>query len=86
LDKFLGCELREVQNAAYVWIIFLLFSTYTPIHVKITHSLIVLLQERLTTAISDFQEVLELIDKYDWDFDTYLEEDVPAAVSSINPL
>lgn len=39
------------------------------------------LQERLTTTISDFQETLDLIAKYDWDFDSYLEEDVPAAVS-----
>jgi hypothetical protein len=43
------------------------------------------LQERLTTTISDFQELLELYAKYDWDFDTYLEEDVPAAVSLSNP-
>jgi len=42
------------------------------------------LQERLTTTISDFQELLELYAKYDWNFDTYLEEDVPAAVSSSN--
>jgi len=45
----------------------------------------VVLQERLSTTISDFQELLELYAKYDWDFDTYLEEDVPAAVSSSNP-
>lgn len=43
------------------------------------------LQERLTATITEFQEVLELIAKYDWDFDTYLQEDVPAAVSSSNP-
>ncbi|KAK4731791.1 hypothetical protein R3W88_024779 [Solanum pinnatisectum] len=40
------------------------------------------LQQRLTTTVGDFQEQLDLILKYDWDFDTYLEEDVPAAVSS----
>lgn len=38
------------------------------------------LQERLTTTIEDFQKQLDLIIKYDWDFDHYLEEDVPAAV------
>lgn len=38
------------------------------------------LQERLTTTIEDFQKQLDLIVKYDWDFDHYLEEDVPAAV------
>jgi hypothetical protein len=46
----------------------------------------VTLQERLTTTISEFQELVELFAKYDWDFDTYLEEDVPAAVSSTNSL
>lgn len=38
------------------------------------------LQERFNTTIADFQKQLELIVKYDWDFDHYLEEDVPAAV------
>lgn len=38
------------------------------------------LQERLTSTIEDFQKQLDLIIKYDWDFDHYLEEDVPAAV------
>lgn len=38
------------------------------------------LQQRLTTTMGGFQEQLDLILKYDWDFDTYLEEDVPAAV------
>lgn len=38
------------------------------------------LQERLTATIEDFQKQLDLIVKYDWDFDHYLEEDVPAAV------
>lgn len=39
------------------------------------------LQERLTSTIEDFQKQLDLIIQYDWDFDNYLEEDVPAAVS-----
>jgi hypothetical protein len=38
------------------------------------------LQERLSSTIEDFQKQLDLIVKYDWDFDNYLEEDVPAAV------
>lgn len=38
------------------------------------------LQERLATTIEDFQKQLDLIVKYDWDFDHYLEEDVPAVV------
>ena len=38
------------------------------------------LQERLASTIEDFQKQLDLIVKYDWDFDHYLEEDVPAAV------
>lgn len=38
------------------------------------------LQERLSTSLEDFQEQLDLIVKNDWDFDHYLEEDVPAVV------
>lgn len=38
------------------------------------------LQTRLTTVLEDFQKQLDMIVKYDWDFDHYLEEDVPAAV------
>ncbi|KAJ0038509.1 hypothetical protein Pint_22081 [Pistacia integerrima] len=42
------------------------------------------LQERLFSTIDDFQKQLDLIVKYDWDFDHYLEEDVPAAMEYIN--
>lgn len=38
------------------------------------------LQERVITIVEDFEKQLDLIVKYDWDFDHYLEEDVPAAV------
>lgn len=38
------------------------------------------LQDRLASTIEDFQKQLDLMVKYDWDFDHYLEEDVPAAV------
>ena len=38
------------------------------------------MQERLSSTIEDFQKQLDLIVKYDWDFDHYLEEDVPTAV------
>nr|XP_043624885.1 uncharacterized protein LOC122596384 isoform X1 [Erigeron canadensis] len=41
------------------------------------------LHDRLITTIEDFQNQLELIVKYDWDFDHYLEEDVPAAMKYI---
>ncbi|XP_020522370.1 uncharacterized protein LOC18433607 isoform X1 [Amborella trichopoda] len=41
------------------------------------------LQERLSTTIEDFQKQLDLIVKYDWDFDNYLAEDVPAAMDYI---
>ncbi|KAK6931545.1 hypothetical protein RJ641_003338 [Dillenia turbinata] len=41
------------------------------------------LQERLTTTLDDFQKQLDLIVKYDWDFDDYLEEDVPSAMDYI---
>jgi len=38
------------------------------------------LQARFTSTIEDFQKQLDLMVKYNWDFDHYLEEDVPAAV------
>ncbi|KAL2324136.1 hypothetical protein Fmac_023194 [Flemingia macrophylla] len=41
------------------------------------------LQARFTSTIEDFQKQLDLIVKYDWDFDHYLEEDVPAAIEYI---
>ncbi|KAJ9163311.1 hypothetical protein P3X46_022992 [Hevea brasiliensis] len=41
------------------------------------------LQERLSSTIEDFQKQLDLIVQYDWDFDNYLEEDVPAVMEYI---
>ncbi|KAK9278231.1 hypothetical protein L1049_027793 [Liquidambar formosana] len=41
------------------------------------------LQERFSTTIEDFQKQLDLIVKYDWDFDHYLEEDVPTAMEYV---
>jgi hypothetical protein len=41
------------------------------------------LQETLNATIGEFQEILDLIAEYDWDFDNYLTEDVPAAVKSL---
>ncbi|MFQ6648437.1 hypothetical protein Gotur_021229 [Gossypium turneri] len=41
------------------------------------------MQEGLSSTIEDFQKQLDLIVKYDWDFDHYLEEDVPAAMEYI---
>ncbi|KAJ4830431.1 hypothetical protein Tsubulata_029836 [Turnera subulata] len=41
------------------------------------------LQGRLSSTIEDFHKQLELIVKYDWDFDNYLEEDVPAVMEYI---
>ena len=38
------------------------------------------LQDRLSATLEEFQKQLELMVKYDWDFDHYLEEDLPAAV------
>ncbi|GFS32800.1 alpha/beta hydrolase family protein [Actinidia rufa] len=40
------------------------------------------LQERFFTTIEDFQNQLELIVKYDWDFDHYLE-DIPAVMEYV---
>ncbi|KAF7827756.1 putative peptidase S9, serine active, alpha/Beta hydrolase [Senna tora] len=41
------------------------------------------LQERFTSTLEDFQKQIDLMVKYDWDFDHYLEEDVPAAIDYI---
>ncbi|KAK7280424.1 hypothetical protein RJT34_25488 [Clitoria ternatea] len=41
------------------------------------------LQARFTSTIEDFQKQLDFMVKYDWDFDHYLEEDVPAAIEYI---
>lgn len=38
------------------------------------------LQERLSSTLEDFQKQLDVIENYNWDFDHYLEEDVPTAV------
>ncbi|PKA62033.1 hypothetical protein AXF42_Ash018258 [Apostasia shenzhenica] len=40
-------------------------------------------QDRLSSTIEDFQKQLDLIVNYDWDFDNYLEEDIPAAMKYI---
>ncbi|WOH07670.1 hypothetical protein DCAR_0727103 [Daucus carota subsp. sativus] len=44
------------------------------------------LQERFISTVEEIQRQLELIVKYDWDFDHYLEEDVPAAMEYIKAL
>ncbi|KAF7847314.1 hypothetical protein BT93_L3095 [Corymbia citriodora subsp. variegata] len=41
------------------------------------------LQERLSSTLEDFQKQLDVIENYDWDFDHYLEEDVPTAMDYI---
>lgn len=41
------------------------------------------LQERLIVSIDDLKKLLDLIVTYDWDFDNYLEEDIPAAMDYI---
>ncbi|KAK2647954.1 hypothetical protein Ddye_015443 [Dipteronia dyeriana] len=40
-------------------------------------------QERLSTSLQDFRNELDLLVKNDWDFDHYLEEDVPAVMEYI---
>ncbi|OIW16026.1 hypothetical protein TanjilG_04561 [Lupinus angustifolius] len=44
------------------------------------------MQERFTATLEGFQKQIEMIVKYDWDFDHYLEEDVPAAVEPAQAL
>ncbi|CDO98402.1 unnamed protein product [Coffea canephora] len=41
------------------------------------------LQEQFSLLMDDFQKQLDLILKYNWDFDHYLEEDVPAAMEYV---
>ncbi|XP_074309499.1 uncharacterized protein LOC141643986 isoform X1 [Silene latifolia] len=41
------------------------------------------LQDRFFTTIDDFQKQLDLIVKYDWDFDHFLEEDIPAVMEYV---
>ncbi|XP_073004156.1 uncharacterized protein [Typha latifolia] len=41
------------------------------------------LQDRFSATVEDFQKQLDLIVSYDWDFDHYLEEDIPAAMDYI---
>ncbi|XP_056175070.1 uncharacterized protein LOC115676773 isoform X2 [Syzygium oleosum] len=41
------------------------------------------LQEHLSSTLEDFQKQLDVIENYDWDFDHYLEEDVPTAMDYI---
>lgn len=38
------------------------------------------LQDRLSKRVGDFKQRLELIPRYNWDFDNYLDEDIPSAV------
>ncbi|XP_058193700.1 uncharacterized protein LOC131310604 isoform X2 [Rhododendron vialii] len=41
------------------------------------------MQDRIVATIEDLQIQLDVIVKYDWDFDHYLEEDVPAAMEYV---
>lgn len=38
------------------------------------------LRERFTNTIEELHNRLDVIDSYDWDFDQYLEDDLPAVV------
>jgi len=46
-------------------------------------SLIFYLREWLISTMDTFQKVVDLIVKYDWDFDNYLEEDIPVVMEYI---
>ncbi|KFK41818.1 hypothetical protein AALP_AA2G175000 [Arabis alpina] len=41
------------------------------------------MQDRLSKSVVDFKERLELIPHYNWDFDNYLEEDIPSAMEYV---
>lgn len=38
------------------------------------------MQKGLSSTFEDFQRQFEMIFEYDWDFDSFLEGDLPAAV------
>ncbi|CAA7043169.1 unnamed protein product [Microthlaspi erraticum] len=40
-------------------------------------------QDRLSKKVEDFKQRLELIPRYNWDFDNYLEEDIPSAMEYV---
>lgn len=40
------------------------------------------LLDRFSSTVENLQTQIDLLGKYNWDFDHYLEEDVPAAVMS----
>uniref|UniRef100_A0A1J3EN27 AB hydrolase-1 domain-containing protein n=1 Tax=Noccaea caerulescens TaxID=107243 RepID=A0A1J3EN27_NOCCA len=40
-------------------------------------------QDRLSKKVEDFKQRLELIPRYSWDFDNYLEEDIPCAMEYV---
>ncbi|XP_023643197.1 uncharacterized protein LOC17895420 [Capsella rubella] len=46
-------------------------------------SKIIGLQDRISKRVGDFKQRLELIPHYNWDFDNYLEEDVPSAMEYV---
>ncbi|KAJ0255733.1 Alpha/beta hydrolase family protein [Hirschfeldia incana] len=41
------------------------------------------LQDRLSKRVGDFKQRLEFIPRYNWDFDNYLEEDIPSAMEYV---
>ncbi|KAF8111352.1 hypothetical protein N665_0076s0327 [Sinapis alba] len=41
------------------------------------------LQDRLSKRVGDFKDRFELIPRYNWDFDNYLEEDIPSAIEYV---
>ncbi|KAL2603141.1 hypothetical protein R1flu_003934 [Riccia fluitans] len=44
------------------------------------------LQDRLKNTVDEFQKIVDLIAKYDWDFDDYLNEDVPTALDYVRKI
>lgn len=41
------------------------------------------LQDRLSKRVGDFKQRLEVFPRYNWDFDNYLEEDIPSAMEYV---
>ncbi|XP_024539326.1 uncharacterized protein LOC9658703 isoform X1 [Selaginella moellendorffii] len=77
--------LEERKNAAFTSQLIDLSNRLTRLleETQVSVSRVRDLQSRLTSTVDEFQKFLDLIVKYDWDFDHYLEEDVPAAIEYV---
>ncbi|KAK6122300.1 hypothetical protein DH2020_043920 [Rehmannia glutinosa] len=75
---------EEPTGVATAWDESRLATEFTETFTRLSERLSGFLSEkRLLTTVDDFQKQLDLIVKYDWDFDHYLEEDIPVVMEYI---